>query len=168
MTDITIATTGTASSRRYLIATGGTCLGNPGPGAWGAKLISFEGPTVRATKCLSGVKRHTNNIVMEVLAAIKALSWLPVNDVPAHVQSNSQYVIKGMTEWRATWEQNGWVTSAGKPVKNEDLWRALIDAVGDREVTWEWVRGHDGHEGNEAAHKLAHDALDRALKRQRS
>src|SRR5690554_4797895 len=103
MTDIIDATadlTNIAHARRYVVATDGACRGNPGPGGWGAMLTFFDGGTVRATKTLSGAKRHTTNNEMELTAAIKALAWLPANDVPALVQSDSQYVINGMNEWR--------------------------------------------------------------------
>ena len=168
MTDIIDTTTDIiVPTRRYLVATDGACRGNPGPGGWGALLTSFDVDRLPLTKTLSGAKRHTTNNEMELTAVIKALSWLPPNDVPALVQSDSQYVIKGMTEWRPKWEANGWATSDGAPVKNYDLWQALIDAVATRPVTWEWVRGHAEHESNKAAHKLAHDALDRALQGKR-
>lgn len=166
MTDI--IETNTNPARCYVVDTDGACRGNPGPGGWGAFLTSFDQGRLPLVRTLSGAKRHTTNNEMELTAAIKALSSLPPNDVPAHVQSDSQYVIKGMTEWRTRWEANGWASSDGMPVKNYDLWQALINAVGTRPVTWEWVRSHAGHKGNEAAHKLAHDALDRALTRQRA
>lgn len=150
-------------ARRYLVATDGACRGNPGPGGWGAILTSFDVDRLPRTKSLSGAKRHTTNNEMELTAAIRALTRLPVNDVPALVQSDSQYVVNGMNEWRHGWEANDWRTSAGKPVKNRELWEALIAAVGDREVTWEWVRGHAGHQGNETADQLANKAIDRML-----
>lgn len=128
-------------------------------------LTSFAGEMVRDTKTLSGANRHTTNNEMELTAAIKALSWLPANDVPALVQSDSQYVINGMNEWRHGWVAKNWRKPDGKPVKNRELWEALIAAMGDREVTWEWVRGHAGHQGNETADQLANKAIDRMLHR---
>ena len=163
--DTTTALTNIAPAHRYVVATDGACRGNPGPGGWGAVLTSFAGETVRATKTLSGAKRHTTNNEMELTAAIKALAWLPDNDVPALVQSDSQYVINGMNEWRHGWVARNWRKPDGKPVKNRELWEALIAAMGDREVTWEWVRGHAGHQGNETADQLANKAIDRMLHR---
>ncbi|SEQ52056.1 ribonuclease HI [Devosia sp. YR412] len=166
--DISPAPTNIAPTRRYVVATDGACRSNPGPGGWGAVLTSFDGDTVRDTKTLSGAKRHATNNEMELTAAIKALSWLPANDVPALVRSDSQYVINGMNEWRHGWVANNWRTSAGKPVKNRELWEALIAAMGDREVVWEWVRGHSGHQDNEAADQLANNAIERMLTRKRA
>lgn len=168
ITDTTTALTNIAHARRYVVATDGACRGNPGPGGWGAILTSFDLDRLPRTKTLSGAKRHTTNNEMELMAAIKALTWLPANDVPALVQSDSQYVINGMNEWRHGWEANNWRTSAGKLVKNRELWEALIAAMGDREVTWEWVRGHAGHQGNETADQLANKAMDRMLHRSRA
>lgn len=157
-----------APARRYVVATDGACRGNPGPGGWGAMLTSYDGETVRATKALSGAKRHTTNNEMELTAAIKALTWLPENSLPALVQSDSKYVINGMNEWRQCWQANNWSKPDGKPVKNRVLWEALIAAVGDREVIWEWVQGHAGHRDNEIADQLANKAIDRMLKPNRT
>ena len=150
-------------ARRYVVATDGACRGNPGPGGWGAILTSFDVDRLPRTKSLSSAKRHTTNNEMELTAAIRALSWLPANDVPALVQSDSQYVINGMNEWRHGWVANNCRKPDRKPVKNRELWEALIAAMGDREVTWEWVRGHAGHQGNETADHLANKAIDRML-----
>lgn len=166
MTEITDTTTALISinhARRYAVATDGACRGNPGPGGWGAMLTSFDADRLPRTKTLSGATRHTTNNEMELTAAIKALTWLPSNDVPALVQSDSQYVIKGMNEWRHGWMAKNWRKPDGKPVKNRELWEALIAAMGNREVTWEWVRGHAGHQSNETADQLANKAIDRML-----
>lgn len=152
-----------ASARRYVVATDGACRGNPGPGGWGAILTSFDADRLPRTKTLSGAKRQTTNNEMELTAAIKALAWLPANDVPALVYSDSQYVINGMNDWRHGWAAKNWRKADGKPVKNRELWEALIAAMGAREVTWEWVRGHAGHQGNETADQLANKAIDRLL-----
>ena len=166
--DTTTALTNIAPARRYVVATDGACRGNPGPGGWGAILTSFDGGRLPRTKTLSGAKRHTTNNEMELMAAVKALTWLPANEVPVLVQSDSQYVINGMNEWRHGWIAKNWRTSGGKPVKNRELWEALIAAVGYREVTWEWVRGHAGHQGNETADQLANKVIDRMLHRSRA
>ena len=166
MTDIidtATAFTNIAPARRYVVATDGACRGNPGPGGWGAILKSFDVDRLPRTKTVSGAKRHTTNNEMELTAAIKALAWLPANDVPALVQSDSQYVINGMNEWRHGWVAKNWRKPDGKPVKNRELLEALIAAMGDREVAWQWVRGHAGHKGNETADQLANKAIDRML-----
>jgi len=116
----------TAPVRRYVVATDGACRGNPGPGGWGAILTSFDTDRLPRTKTLSGAKRQTTNNEMELMAAIKALAWLPANNVPALVQSDSQYVINGMNEWRHGWAAKNWRKPDGKPVKNRELWEALI------------------------------------------
>lgn len=157
--------TNIASTRRYVVATDGACRGNPGPGGWGAILTSFDADRLPRTKTLSGAKRRTTNNEMELTAAINALAWLQANDVPALVYSDSQYVINGMNGWCHGWAAESWRKADGKPVKNRELWEALIAAMGDREVTWEWVRGHAGHEGNETADQLANKAIDRMLRR---
>lgn len=171
MTEIlgtTNALTNVALARRYVVATDGACRGNPGPGGWGAVLTSFDVDRLPRTKTVSGAKRHTTDNEMELTAAIKALAWLPANNVPALVHSDSQYVINGMNEWRHGWAAKSWRKADGKPVKNRKLWEALIAAMGDREVTWEWVRGHAGHQGNETADQLANKAIDRMLHRSRA
>ncbi len=98
----------------------------------GAILTSFDVDRLPRTKTVSGAKRHTTNNEMELTAAIKALACLPANDVPALVQSDSQYVINGMNDWRHGWLANNWRKPDGKPVKNRELWEALIAAMGDR------------------------------------
>lgn len=162
--DTTTALTNIVPARRYVVATDGACRDNPGPGGWGAILTSFDLDRLPRTKTVSGAKPHTTNNEMELTAAIKALAGLPANDVPALVQSDSQYVINGMNEWRHGWVAKNWRKADGKPVKNRELWEALIAAMGDRAVTWEWVRGHAGHQGNETADQLANKAIDRMLK----
>lgn len=155
-------------TRRYVVTTDGACRGNPGPGGWGAKLISLEGDTVKAMKELSGaVPRATNN-EMEMTAAIEALKGITTTDFPILVISDSQYLVKGMTEWLDGWKARGWRKSDGKPVLNRELWEGLISAVGGREVDWRWVRGHAGHGDNERADQLANLAIDRMLSRKRA
>lgn len=156
------------TSRRYVVTTDGACRGNPGPGGWGARLHSFEGSDLRATKELSGALPRATNNEMELTAAIEALRWLKNQAIPVTLVSDSQYVIKGMTEWMDGWRAKGWRKSDGKPVMNRKLWEDLIAAVGDREVTWQWVKGHAGHPDNERADQLANLAIDRMMSRKRA
>lgn len=156
------------TDRHYVVTTDGACHGNPGPGGWGARLLSFEGETLRATKELSGAVPWATNNEMELTAAIEALRGIVNTDFPIKVISDSQYVIKGMTEWMGGWQARGWRKADGKPVLNRMLWEDLIAAVGDREVSWEWVRGHAGHPENERADQLANLAIDRLLSRKRA
>jgi ribonuclease HI len=143
------------------IYTDGACKGNPGPGGWGVLLIS--GTT---EKELYGGERLTTNNRMELMAVIQALRALKRPcAVTLHV--DSQYVLKGMTEWLAGWKAKGWRTAAKQPVKNQELWQALDELVNGagHEIKWRWVRGHDGDPGNERADLLANRGVEVALGR---
>ena len=132
----------------------GACKGNPGPGGWGVLLI--EGDRERE---LHGGEPATTNNRMELTAVIRALEALP-HGSRVRLYTDSQYVQKGMTEWIASWKRRGWRTADKKPVKNEDLWKHLDELARDRQVTWHWVRGHNGHPGNERADALANKGVD--------
>src|SRR3546814_5615970 len=103
---------------------------------------------------LSGGESNTTNNRMELMAAIKALSALTR---PCHVivSTDSNYVKDGITKWIFGWQKNGWRTADRKPVKNADLWQALLEAVRPHEIEWQWVKGHSGHPENERADQLA-------------
>ncbi|MEM8755810.1 MAG: ribonuclease HI [Pseudomonadota bacterium] len=134
--------------------TDGACSGNPGPGGWGALLIARkDGAAVKERELKGGETRTTNNR-MELTAAIEALNALGrPSDVT--VVTDSAYVKGGVTQWIHGWKRNGWRTADKKPVKNEDLWRALDEAQARHRVTWKWVKGHAGHAENERADELA-------------
>jgi ribonuclease HI len=134
---------------KILIWTDGACLGNPGPGGWGA-LLRWNGHE----RELSGGEPDTTNNRMELMAAIQALEALKRASVVT-LTTDSQYVRKGITEWMVNWKRNGWKTAAKKPVKNEDLWRRLDQAVARHKIDWRWVKGHSGHPENERADELA-------------
>ncbi|SLN30148.1 Ribonuclease HI [Pseudoruegeria aquimaris] len=134
--------------------TDGACSGNPGPGGWGALLIAREGETVLKERELKGGEAETTNNRMELLAAIHALETLE-RPSKLTVVTDSAYVKGGITQWLHGWKRNGWKTSTKKPVKNEDLWRRLDEAVKRHDVTWKWVKGHAGHPENERADALA-------------
>lgn len=137
-----------AELKQVLIHTDGACIGNPGPGGWGA--ILALGTVERE---LSGGEEHTTNNRMEMTAIIEGLSALKERcDVT--VVSDSKYVIDNIRGVN-TWKARGWRTSANKPVKNQDLWEKLDALCGDQQVTFQWVRGHNGHPGNERADVLA-------------
>ena len=135
------------------IHTDGACSGNPGPGGWGA-VLEYAGHE----KELSGAEAETTNNRMELMAAIQALEALKR---PSNVRliTDSVYVKDGVTKWIHGWKKNGWKTAAKKPVKNEDLWRRLDQAVQRHDIRWEWIKGHAGHEGNERADSLARGAI---------
>jgi len=134
------------------IFTDGACLGNPGPGGWAA-LLRTNGHE----KELVGAASQTTNNRMELRAAINALAAL---NRPCEVtlHTDSQYLRQGVTQWIHNWQRNGWKTASKKPVKNKDLWQALLKAIAPHEVRWEWVKGHAGHVENERVDSLASKA----------
>ncbi|EMR12423.1 ribonuclease H [Methylophaga lonarensis MPL] len=136
------------------IFTDGACSGNPGPGGWGA-ILRLRGKQVE--KELSGAEPDTTNNRMEMMAVIAALEALK-KPCKVTITTDSQYVMKGMTEWLSGWKAKQWKTAARKPVKNADLWQRLDKAVSQHQVKWQWVRGHDGHPDNERADQLAVNA----------
>ena len=135
------------------IYTDGACSGNPGPGGWGAILV-FK--TERRE--LSGGEALTTNNRMELMAAIAALEALK-RTCEVHLYTDSMYVKDGITKWITGWKAKGWKTADKKPVKNIDLWQRLDAARGAHKISWRWVRGHNGHEMNEAADALARAAV---------
>ncbi len=132
----------------------GACRGNPGPGGWGVVLR-----TGAREKELHGGEAATTNNRMELTAAIRGLESLRR---PCHVvlTTDSQYVMKGITDWLPNWKRRNWRTAAGKPVKNVDLWQRLDELTQRNKVEWRWVRGHSGHVDNERADGLANRGID--------
>ena len=139
--------------------TDGACSGNPGPGGWGALLIAKDGDTLLKSRELFGGERNTTNNRMELLAAINALNAL---EMPSSITvvTDSVYVKDGITKWIFGWKARGWKTAAKKPVKNVELWKDLDAATQRHSVTWEWIKGHAGHEENEKADELARAGME--------
>ena len=135
------------------IYTDGACSGNPGPGGWGAVLLHGG-----KSKEISGGELATTNNRMELMGAIRALEAL-TKPCRVELHTDSQYVMKGISEWIHNWKRRGWRTADGKPVKNDDLWRRLDEARSRHDVQWRWVKGHAGHELNEQADALARRGL---------
>ncbi|MEM9061190.1 MAG: ribonuclease HI [Pseudomonadota bacterium] len=134
--------------------TDGGCSGNPGPGGWGVILQALEGDTVLKERELSGGETETTNNRMELTAAIRALEALERRSRITLI-TDSTYVRDGIMKWIHGWKRNGWKTAAKKPVKNDDLWKLLDTLCAAHDVTWNWVKGHAGTDGNERADKLA-------------
>ena len=141
---------------KVVIYTDGACSGNPGPGGWGALLISGG-----HRRDICGGEPDTTNNRMEMMAAIQALEAL-TKPCPVALHTDSTYVMKGISEWIHGWKARGWRTADKKPVKNEDLWRRLDQARLRHQVDWRWVKGHAGHELNEHADFLAGKGLKEA------
>ncbi|WP_421707368.1 ribonuclease HI [Algihabitans sp.] len=138
-----------ARHRKVELFTDGACSGNPGPGGWGA-ILRWNGHE----RELAGGEAETTNNRMEMLAAIHGLEALKrPSDVV--LTTDSQYVMKGITEWLPGWKRRGWKTASKKPVKNQDLWQRLDSALQTHRVEWKWVRGHSGHAENERVDALA-------------
>lgn len=138
--------------------TDGACSGNPGPGGWGVLMHAVDGDTVLKARELCGGEAETTNNRMELVAAITALETL---SAPSRITvvTDSAYLKGGVTGWIFGWKRNGWKTATGKPVKNVELWQRLDAAQVKHEVTWEWVKGHAGHLGNEKADALARQGM---------
>jgi ribonuclease HI len=136
-----------------VIYTDGACSGNPGPGGWGA-ILRFNG----AERELSGGEPLTTNNRMEMRAAIESLNALK-RPCSVDLFTDSQYLMQGMTSWIANWKRRGWRTADNKPVKNEELWRALDEAAARHKVTWHWVRGHADDALNNRVDALAVAAM---------
>ncbi len=142
------------------IWTDGGCRPNPGPGGWGVVLKYGA-----HLKELSGAEPATTNNRMELTAAIAALSALK-RPSRVLVHTDSQYLQEGITRWLPGWVRKGWKTAARAPVKNADLWQALLAAMAPHQVRWAWVPGHAGNAMNERADALATAAREAAMPRQ--
>ncbi len=141
--------------KRVDIFTDGACKGNPGPGGWGVILRMGH-----HEKEMSGGEAETTNNRMEMTAVIRALKAL-TEPCAVTIHTDSRYVIDGMTKWIEGWKRKGWVSASKQPVRNQDLWHDLIEAVLHHQIEWQWIKGHDGHPENERADKLASDAAIR-------
>ncbi len=139
-------------TRKLTVYSDGSCLGNPGPGGWGA--VIKDADEVRE---ISGGEPSTTNNRMELMAAIQALEEIAPG-AEVELVTDSRYVMDGITSWLPGWRRRDWRTASGKPVKNQDLWRRLEQAAARHKVAWRWVRGHTSDPGNERADALARAA----------
>lgn len=147
-----------SAEEMVVIHTDGACLGNPGPGGWGA-LLSCRGKE----RELAGGEADSTNNRMELMAAIMALEALQC-PCTVRLRTDSQYVRQGITEWMPRWIARGWRTAGGGAVKNRDLWERLAQAAARHQIEWIWVRGHSGDPGNERVDQLARDAAEAAAR----
>jgi ribonuclease HI len=141
-------------SEPIIVFTDGAAKGNPGPGGWGAIVVT---PDQRVTE-LGGGSPHTTNNKMELSGAIAALQHVADHAGPVALYTDSTYVIQGITQWVWGWQKRGWKTAQGSDVLNRDLWEQLSSLVGARargDVDWRWVRGHVGTPGNERVDEIA-------------
>ena len=148
---------------QVVIYTDGACKGNPGPGGWGVLMRSGS-----SEKELYGGDPSTTNNRMELMAVIQALQALR-RPCAVTLYLDSQYVLKGITEWLPGWKAKGWRTAGKTPVKNAELWQqldALVQGSG-HVIDWRWVRGHNGDAGNERADELANLGVEVALGRRK-
>jgi len=139
----------------------GACSGNPGVGGWGSVLRYGD-----KEKELSGAAPETTNNRMELTAAIEALASLK-RPCQVVLTTDSQYLMKGMTEWINGWIRKGWVNSKKEPVLNRNLWERLLELSNIHRIEWRWVRGHNGHPENERCDELARRAIEEFRKRER-
>jgi ribonuclease HI len=138
------------------IYTDGACSGNPGPGGWGVLLQYGD-----KEKTLKGGDPSTTNNRMEMTAAIKAIE--AINETYTGeiiLWTDSTYVMKGITEWIHGWKKKNWIKSDKKSVINTDLWKVLDNLNSQKNIQWNWVKGHAGVEGNERADELARQGLE--------
>ncbi len=140
--------------KKVEIFTDGACRGNPGPGGYGS-IIRIKGKTEE----LRGSAEKTTNNIMELTAAVVALNQLK-DPCEVVLTSDSQYLVKGMTEWIDGWIRKGWINSSKQPVKNKELWVELDRLNRRHRVSWVWIRGHSGHVENERCDRLANQAID--------
>ncbi|MFW9603927.1 MAG: ribonuclease HI [Trichlorobacter sp.] len=137
----------------------GACSGNPGPGGFGA-ILRCRG----VEKEVSGGAADTTNNRMELQAAIAALTELR-RPCRGEITTDSQYLVKGCTEWIIGWQRNGWKNSKKEAVLNRDLWEQLLALTAPHQVSWHWVKGHAGHAENERCDQLARDAIEKMRSR---
>jgi len=139
---------------KIIVYTDGACSGNPGAGGWGVLIIKGD----NREEFYGGSNMTTNN-KMEITAVIEALEHIGDTKMPISIWSDSQYVIKGVTEWIKSWKKMGWKNSMKEPVKNQELWMKLDKLCEQKDISWHWVKGHNGHPENERVDELARQGI---------
>lgn len=148
------------------VYTDGACSGNPGPGGYAAVIIDSEGKETR----ISGGEKLTTNNKMEMMATIEALKYIRMGlqvdaliDFKIEFYLDSQYVLKGITEWMAGWKKKNWKSSTGL-VKNRELWEEIDQLIQGLPIKWIWVKGHAGNEYNEIVDQMAVAEVEKIYK----
>ncbi len=136
------------------IFTDGSSRGNPGPGGWGA-IVAFDDRVVE----LGGREDETTNNRMEMTAVISALSFAK-DETDISIYIDSAYVLNGATRWVKGWQKNNWKTSTKDDVINRDLWEELVDLTVHKNISWNLIKGHAGHAGNERCDVIATSFAD--------
>ena len=141
------------------IYTDGASRGNPGPGGWGGVIVNEDWVIE-----MGGSDPHTTNNKMELTACIRSLEFTIFNsqfsNKPIQIYTDSEYVMKGITEWIHRWQKKGWKTAKRKPVLNQDLWQKLIELTEGKNIEWKYVAGHAGIPLNERADEIATSFAD--------
>lgn len=140
----------------YKIYTDGSCHGNPGPGGWAFVIVTDD----QIVKEKSGCMEQTTNNQMELSAAIEGLIYFNeyIQSKEVEIFTDSKYVIDGINSWIHGWKKNNWRTASKKPVKNDNLWKALDELNIKLKVNWNWVKGHSGDIYNDKVDLLANNA----------
>ena len=138
---------------KIIIYTDGACSGNPGKGGWGAVLMFKE-----YEKKISGGNKETTNNQMDIQAVIEALKIIKKSS-EIIINTDSKYVMNGITKWINGWKKNGWRTADRKPVKNSELWQELDAEAKRHKIEWRWVKGHSGDKFNDIADELAREGI---------
>ena len=146
------------TNKFIIIYTDGACKGNPGPGGWGVLIENIEKKKIE----LSGFEKSTTNNRMEIKAAIMGLKFFK-KKTDIQLNTDSNYLKSGITDWINKWKVNNWKNANKKDVKNKDLWMELDKLNAFHNIEWKWVKAHDGNEGNEKADQIACRAIDKNL-----
>ncbi len=158
---VSLASAGLSDQPDVIVYADGACSGNPGPGGWG---VLLKHPATESIKTLSGGEPNTTNNRMELSAAIHGIRAIDSDKrLRVRLVSDSEYVLRGLTEWIEGWIANDWRRGKKKnadPVKNVDLWKELYELCQRHEMTYEHVRGHTGHPENEECDRLAVAAVE--------
>ncbi len=142
------------NKKNVVIFTDGACLGNPGFGGYAGLLEFTDSKGKKHSKEISGSCANTTNNQMELKAVVKSLQSLKTS-CNVKITTDSKYVKDGMEKWIQNWVKNNWKTASNKPVKNLELWQELYALAQKHNITWAWVKGHNGHKENEIVDKLA-------------